>query len=54
MLSLRAVFVDVFTPGGTRCQDFTSRSGTCAGRCCAYDKLCKGKTAKKPHICISV
>ena len=38
---------------GTRCLDFTSRPGTCAGRC-AYDKLCKGKTAKKPRICISV
>ena len=29
----------VFAPGGTRAKDFTSRPGTCAGRCCAYDKL---------------
>ena len=43
-----------FALGGTRCQDFTSRPGSCAGRCRAYDKLGKGKIAKKPHICISV
>ena len=43
-----------FVPGGTRCQDFTSRPGTCAGRCRVYDKLGKGKIAKKLHICISV
>ena len=43
-----------FALGGTRCQDFTSRPGTCSGRCRAYDKLCKDKIAKKPHICISV
>ena len=55
MESLRTFFFFFFfAPGGTRCQDFTSRLGTCAGRCCAYDKLCKCKTAKKPPICISV
>ena len=43
-----------FALKGTRCQDFTNRPGTCAGRCRVYDKLCKGKTAKKLHICISV
>ena len=50
MLSLHTFFCT----GATRCQDFTGRPGTCAGRCRVYDKLCKGKIAKKPHISISV
>ena len=53
MLSLCTACLFVLHRGGTRCQDFTGRPGTCAGRC-ACNKLCKGKTAKKLHIFISV